>query len=72
MEIICACNKKILPQKARFHLRLAHYDSISTFELSIHYLLRNYALTIGIQCKRWKQNYKSMAKIWPENKQDAR
>lgn len=30
MEIIFVCNKKALPQKAQFHLRLTHNISIST------------------------------------------
>lgn len=32
MEIIFVCNKKALPQKAQFHLRLTHNISISTLK----------------------------------------
>lgn len=70
MEIIFACNKKALPHKAQFHLRLTHSISISTLKPSIHYLQLLYTLEEMLNAKLEMDGYyksrKQAKNLWSQ------
>lgn len=51
MEIIFECNKKALPHKAQFHLRLTHNMFYQHLKPNIHYLQLVYALKETLKAK---------------------